>query len=121
MVAATLAARNDTTCRVREVLERVGEKWALTVISELGKGTRRFSELRRDIPGISQRMLTSTLRGLERDGLVRRTVYPVVPPRVDYALTPLGETLLDTVLKLINWALEHVDDIDEARRRYDAR
>ncbi|MEN3615457.1 helix-turn-helix domain-containing protein [Plantactinospora sp. ZYX-F-223] len=118
---AVLAARDDTTCRVREVLDRVGEKWAVTIIAELGKEPQRFTELRRAIPGVSQRMLTTTLRGLERDGLVSRTVHPVVPPRVDYELTPLGETLLDTVSALLAWALQHIDEVDKARSEYDAR
>lgn len=110
-----------TACEVREVLDRVGDKWSVHVIHLLGSGTRRFSELRRGIDGISQRMLTVTLRGLERDGLVTRTVYPVVPPRVDYALTPLGETLLETVCSLVTWAETHRPDIDAARDRYDER
>lgn len=108
-------------CQVREVLDRVGDKWSVYVIHMLGDGTMRFSELRRGIEGISQRMLTVTLRGLERDGLVSRKVYPVVPPRVDYALTPLGETLLETVCALFNWSEEHRADIDAARHRYDTR
>lgn len=108
-------------CLVREVLERVGDKWSVYVIHMLGGGTMRFSELRRGIEGISQRMLTVTLRGLERDGLITRTVYPVVPPRVDYELTPLGETLLDAVCALVNWAEEHRPDIDAARVHYDER
>lgn len=116
-----LEARDDATCRVREALDRVGDKWTVAVISQLGTGPRRFTELKRGIPGISQRMLTATLRGLERDGLVTRTVYPVVPPRVDYDLTPLGRTLLDTAWTLMNWALRHIGDIDTARRAYDAR
>ncbi len=119
--AAVLAVRDDATCRVREILDRVGDKWTLAVVSELGRGSHRFTELRRAVPGISQRMLTSTLRGLERDGLVRRTVHPVVPPRVDYELTELGRTLLDTAWALMSWALEHLDQIDDARREYDGR
>ncbi|MCC5575848.1 helix-turn-helix transcriptional regulator [Microtetraspora sp. AC03309] len=116
-----IAARDDATCRVREILDRVGDKWSLAVVAELGKEGRRFTELKRAVPGISQRMLTATLRGLERDGLVLRTVHPVVPPRVDYALTSLGRTLLTTVWALMDWALEHIDDIDRARNEYDAR
>jgi len=108
-------------CLVREVLDRVGDKWSVYVVHMLGNGTMRFSELRRGIDGISQRMLTVTLRGLERDGLISRTVYPVVPPRVDYALTPLGETLLDAVCALVKWAEEHRPDIDVARVAYDER
>jgi DNA-binding HxlR family transcriptional regulator len=113
--------RDERTCRAREVLDRVGDKWSLSVVYELGNATRRFTELKRRIPGISQRMLTATLRGLERDGMVARTVHPTVPPRVDYELTPLGQTLLETVSALTNWAVHHCDDIDEARREYDAR
>jgi DNA-binding HxlR family transcriptional regulator len=108
-------------CRAREVLDRVGDKWSLLVISLLGERTRRFTELRRSIDGISQRMLTVTLRGLERDGLVTRTVHPTVPPRVDYALTPMGRTLLDTVRSLVEWADSHVPEIDAARAAYDRR
>jgi len=108
-------------CRVREVLDRVGDKWSLYVIETLGGGTRRFSDLRRMIDGISQRMLTVTLRGLERDGLVTRTVHPTVPPRVEYALTPMGRTLLDTVCTLLRWAQDHLAEIDAARAAYDGR
>lgn len=115
-----LARRDDTTCRVRDVLDRVGSKWSLTVINELGPGTRRFTQIKNAVPGISQRMLTESLRGLERDGLVERTVHPVVPPRVDYTLTPLGRALLDTVRGLLDWALQHIDDIDTAREAYDS-
>jgi DNA-binding HxlR family transcriptional regulator len=89
------------------------------VISLLGQRTLRFSELQRAIEGISQRMLTLTVRQLERDGLVARTVYPEVPPRVDYALTPLGFTLLPTVITLASWAEEHRGDIEAARRHFD--
>ncbi|MER7203213.1 transcriptional regulator [Streptomyces sp. CB01635] len=116
-----LNGRDDTTCRVRDVLDRVGSKWSLTVINELGPGTRRCTEIKNAVPGISQRMLTETLRGLERDGLISRTVHPVVPPRVDYELTSLGRTLLDTVRTLLDWALDHIDDIDKARDVYDTR
>lgn len=114
-------AIDPEACHAREVLDRVGDKWSVFVIHMLGGGTRRFSELRRGIEGISQRMLTVTLRGLERDGLVTRTVYPVVPPRVDYALTPLGETLLETICALVTWSEVHRTDIDLARLRYDER
>jgi DNA-binding HxlR family transcriptional regulator len=110
-----------TACQAREVLDRVGDKWSLFVISQLGRGTKRFTELKRDITGISQRMLTVTLRGLERDGLVTRTMYPVMPPRVDYTLTPLGLTLLDAVGFLVRWAGSHTGEIQAARDTYDAR
>jgi DNA-binding HxlR family transcriptional regulator len=109
------------TCRARDVLDRIGDKWSVYVISLLGDGPRRFTDLLRTIDGISQRMLTVTLRGLERDGIVTRKVYPVVPPRVDYDLTPTGHTLLATVRQLIEWADDHTGDIDAARAQYDAR
>lgn len=118
---AARGATEATACVVREVLDRIGDKWSVYVIHLLGSGTMRFSDLKRSIDGISQRMLTVTLRGLERDGLVTRTVYPVVPPRVDYALTPLGQTLLGTVCALVDWSEAHRADIDAARARYDAR
>jgi DNA-binding HxlR family transcriptional regulator len=119
-VVDQVAADTDT-CRARDVLDRIGDKWSVYVIGLLGDGPRRFTDLLRTIDGISQRMLTVTLRGLERDGIVTRTVYPVVPPRVDYALTPSGHTLHMTVRQLIAWADEHTGDIDAARARYDAR
>jgi DNA-binding HxlR family transcriptional regulator len=109
------------TCEIRDLLDRLGDKWTLLVVELLGEGTKRFSELRRDIQDISQRMLTLTLRRLERDGLVRRTVYPVVPPRVDYELTPLGASLLDAVAPLVTWTREHRDVIAGARATYDDR
>jgi DNA-binding HxlR family transcriptional regulator len=105
---------------VREILDRVGDKWSVLVIALLGEQGRRFSELRRSIEGISQRMLTLTLRQLERDGLVARTVHATVPPRVDYALTPLGESVLEPIMALMQWAQEHGTDVAEARRRYEA-
>jgi DNA-binding HxlR family transcriptional regulator len=113
--------KDPRLCHARQILDRLGDKWSISVIYSLGKGTRRFTELKRDIDGISQRMLTATLRTLERDGLVRRTVHPVVPPRVDYELTELGLTLLGTACTLMTWAVTHAEDIDEARAAYDAR
>jgi DNA-binding HxlR family transcriptional regulator len=102
------------------MLTRVGDKWSVHVIHVLGaEGTLRFGELRRRIPVISQRMLTVTLRGLERDGLVRRTMYPEVPPRVEYDLTPLGATLRKIVRALIDWSGAHLLEVDEARARFD--
>jgi DNA-binding HxlR family transcriptional regulator len=106
---------------VREVLVRIGDKWSVLVIARLGERGRRFSELLHDIDAISQRMLTVTLRGLERDGLVSRTVHAVVPPRVDYALTPMGKTLLVTVTDLARWAERHTKDIESSRTAYDSR
>lgn len=107
-------------CLAREILDRIGDKWSAYVIAELGDGTRRFSELRRAIDGISQRMLTVTLRALERDGLIARQVYPVIPPRVEYSLTPLGQSLLAVVEALINWSGDHRRDVSQARLRYDS-
>lgn len=112
---------DETTCRVRDVLNRIGDKWSLTVIHELAWGSKRFTGLLRDVSGISQRMLTVTLRALERDGLVSRTVHATVPPRVDYQLTDLGRTLLDTICQLMAWTVDHLEDIEQARRRYDVR
>jgi DNA-binding HxlR family transcriptional regulator len=108
-------------CHARQILDRVGDKWSIAVIYQLGHGTQRFTELRRAIHGISQRMLTATVRTLERDGLVLRTVYPVVPPRVDYTLTPLGQTLLGTVYQLMKWAVEHAEDVNDAQTAYDKK
>jgi DNA-binding HxlR family transcriptional regulator len=108
-------------CRVREILDRVGDKWSLFVIFRLGDGPQRFTALKRSVDGISQRMLTVTLRGLERDGIVTRTMYPVMPPRVDYELTKMGRALLDAVGSLMAWADTHLDDVDAARQAYDAR
>lgn len=110
-----------SSCRAREVLQRVGDKWSVYVIDLLGQGTMRFTELHRGVNGITARMLTVTLRGLERDGIVTRTIHPVIPPRVEYALTPMGRTLLDTIGELVTWADSHLDEIDAARAAYDAR
>src|SRR5471032_3320223 len=108
-------------CRaVSEVLSRVGDKWTILVVSELGNGPRRFNEIRRALGSISQRMLTLTLRGLERDGLVTRTVFPTIPPRVDYELTKLGHSLLEPVSGLGLWARKNRQAIENARRRFDA-
>ena len=117
----TGTAGGSTSCRAREVLQRVGDKWSMYVIDLLGQGTMRFTELHRSIDGITARMLTVTLRGLERDGIVTRTIHPVIPPRVEYALTPMGRTLLDTIGKLVAWADSHLPEIEAARAAYDAR
>jgi DNA-binding HxlR family transcriptional regulator len=113
--------RPDACPAVREVLHRVGDKWSVQIVALLGDGTMRFSELRRAIEGISQRMLTLTLRGLERDGLVTRTVFPEIPPRVEYELTRLGNTLLEPIQALAEWAAEYRVSIYEARARFDAK
>jgi len=104
---------------VREVLDLVGDKWSVLVVRILGRGPKRFSELKRTIEGISQRMLTLTLRGLERDGLVTRTVTPSIPPRVDYELTRLGHTLQEPVRALAKWAEQHRMTIQLARDDFD--
>src|SRR5246127_5770219 len=104
---------------VREVLNRVGDKWSVLIVALLGDGTKRFSEVRRALEGISQRMLTLTLKGLERDGLVTRTMYPTIPPRVDYELTELGKTLLEPVMALVNWADNNKRVIAQAHKRFD--
>ena len=108
-------------CRaVSEVLSRVGDKWTILVVSELGNGPKRFNEIRRALGSISQRMLTLTLRGLERDGLVTRTVFPTIPPRVDYELTDLGRSLQGPICGLATWATENVERIHAAQAQFDA-
>jgi len=112
----------EQSCRpITDILTRVGDKWSVMVVMLLGNGTKRFNEMRRLIGGISQRMLTLTLRGLERDGLVTRTVFPTVPPRVDYALTDMGRALLIPISALGTWAYVHRDAVDAARLAFDAR
>ncbi|HLZ67962.1 MAG TPA: helix-turn-helix domain-containing protein [Aliidongia sp.] len=109
-------------CRVvGDVLARIGDKWTVFVVRFLSQGPMRFNELRRAVDGISQRMLTLTLRGLERDGLVTRTVFPTVPPRVDYALTELGRTLIEPLTVIGNWALQNRSAVATARAEFDAR
>ncbi|NLR97506.1 helix-turn-helix transcriptional regulator [Rhizobium sp. P38BS-XIX] len=105
---------------VREILDLVGDKWTLYIIATLRNGPVRFNELRRQIDGISQRMLTINLRGLERDGLVKRTLFPTIPPRVDYELTEVGRTLLAPVMALVTWANSNKENIQGARVRFDA-
>jgi DNA-binding HxlR family transcriptional regulator len=108
------------SCPSREVLDRVGDKWTVLLMGCLADGPRRFTELAREVQGISQKMLTQTLRGLERDGLVRRTVFAEVPVRVEYELTPLGETLRGPIAALEQWATTHMNHVLAARKRYDA-
>jgi DNA-binding HxlR family transcriptional regulator len=102
---------------IRQVLERVGDKWTVLVVAALKDGARRYSRLHQGVPGISQRMLTLTLRQLGQDGLVTRTAYAEVPPRVEYALTPLGESFLTTATALVEWAIDHHGAISESRAR----
>lgn len=117
----TLEVHDAPQCTaVNDILARVGDKWSVRVVMGLADGSRRFNQLRRDIPGISQRMLTRTLRGLERDGLVSRTVTPSVPPRVDYALTRLGKSLCDPVARLGNWAIANIGKVEAARAVFDS-
>ena len=106
---------------IRDILARIGDKWSLLVIATLHEGRLRFGELQGHIPGISQRMLTLTVRQLERDGIVTRTVFPEVPPRVEYELTELGETLFVPARAITDWAVAHHDEIEGARTAYDAR
>ena len=115
-------AHEGADCRaVASVLSRVGDKWSVLIIMLLIEGPRRFNELKRMVGGISQRMLTLTLRGLERDGLVTRTVFPTIPPRVDYELTELGRGLANPVKALGQWAFEHQPQIQGARDKFDKR
>jgi DNA-binding HxlR family transcriptional regulator len=109
-------------CHAKEMLVRIGDKWSVYVIHVLGDaGTLRFNELRSKVDGISQRMLTVTLRGMERDGLILRKIYPEVPPRVEYSLTPLGSTLRQLVRRLVDWSGAHLAEVDAARAAYDGR
>lgn len=116
-----LIGEGEDCVAARDVLNRVGDKWSMLIIGLLGDGPTRFSDLKRSVEGISQRMLTLTLRGLERDGLVTRTQFPTIPPRVDYALTPLGKTLIKPVRALVVWAQEHRQQIQDAREAFDVR
>lgn len=121
-VTALPDAHRRSECQaVGPVFARLGDKWSMFVIMLLAEGPRRFNELKRMGSGISQRMLTLTLRGLERDGLVTRTVFPTIPPRVDYELTDLSRSLTGPVAALAKWAREHQPDIERARARFDSQ
>lgn len=112
--------RDTGDCRaIGGVLARIGDKWSVLIVSRLGARPMRFNELKREIGGISQRMLTLTLRGLERDGLITRTIFPTIPPRVDYELTALGRSLLEPVMALSAWALKNIGKIETARAKFD--
>jgi DNA-binding HxlR family transcriptional regulator len=115
-----IPGRSETCNAMADILNRIGDKWSVMIVSYLGKQTMRFNELRHTIGGISQRMLTLTLRNLERDGLVTRTVYPEIPPRVEYELTELGRSLQAPIGELWNWAAEHQGEVQRARFDYDA-
>lgn len=106
-------------CPTRRILDRIGDRWTVLIVGILGEGDARFSQLRRRVEGVSQKMLTQTLRGLERDGLVRRTVYPQVPVRVDYALTDAGRTLLEPLRALEEWSITHLGDVSASQEAYD--
>ena len=111
---------SNPVCRtISTLLSRIGDKWTVLVVTTLGEGPRRFNELRREIPSVSQRMLTLTLRYLERDGLVSRAVTPSIPPRVDYALTELGQSLLKPLNALAGWAVENIETIHAAHAHFD--
>jgi DNA-binding HxlR family transcriptional regulator len=115
-------SHTEQSCRpVREVLNRVGDKWSILIVSILDEGTKRFSEIQHSIEGISQRMLTRTMRELERDGLLTRRVEPTVPPSVYYSLTPLGKTLLVPVRAVAQWAFENYKEINEAQQAFDKK
>lgn len=109
----------DANCPTRLVLNRIADKWTVLVMSSLEQGTKRFSTLQRELGGISQKMLTQTLRGLERDGLVHRTIYPTVPPKVEYTLTPLGRTLVGLVDAVRVWSEQHIEAVMQAQTHYD--
>jgi len=111
----------ENDCPTRLVLDRLADKWALLILDRLDGETVRFNILRRDVQGVSQKVLSQTLKKLERDGLVSRTVYPTVPVTVEYALTPLGQTLTETVSALAHWAEKNMDAVFEAQKMYDAR
>lgn len=109
----------DKNCLSRQVLDLIADKWTAIIIYRLSQGTKRYSELQREIGGVSQKMLTQTLRSLERDGIVKRKVYPVIPPMVEYSLTPLGETLIKPICSLCEWAETHIPQVEVARNLYD--
>ncbi|MFB9836079.1 winged helix-turn-helix transcriptional regulator [Actinoallomurus acaciae] len=117
----TCLIRGDGGRTLRAVLDRICNKWTLLIVATLDQGNVRFTDLHHQIPGISQRMLTLTLRNLERDGLVSRTVYAEVPPRVEYALTAIGKSLIPPALALAGWAIEHVPHIEASRAAYQDR
>jgi DNA-binding HxlR family transcriptional regulator len=110
----------NAQCQSRLVLDRIADKWTALIIQVLAEGTKRHGELRRAVTGVSQKMLTQTLRSLEEDGLVKRVVHPVVPPMVEYSLTPLGKTLIEPLEAICRWAEKHLPELEKARRRNDS-
>ena len=119
--AGSLESVFERGSRSRRTLELIADKWAVLILYALSRGTIRHNQLHREIKGISQKMLTKTLRSLERDGLVGREAYPEIPPRVEYSLTSLGETLIGILAELCAWAEEHIEEVEEARKDYDTR
>jgi DNA-binding HxlR family transcriptional regulator len=119
LLSMSAADPYNANCPTRRILDRIGDRWTVLIIGVLGDRDARFSELRRSIEGISQKMLTQTLRGLERDGLVRRTVYPEVPVRVEYSLTNAGRTLLEPLRALQEWSIQHLNDVAASQDAYD--
>lgn len=117
----TCMIKGDGGRTLRKILDRICNKWTLLVVATLDQGVLRFTDLHQQVPGISQRMLTLTLRNLERDGLVSRTVHAEVPPRVEYALTPTGKSLIPPALALAGWAIDNVRHIEASRAQYQAR
>lgn len=111
----------SAACPTRQVINRIGDRWSLLVLYALENGTLRFQELRRTVEGVSQKMLTQTVRALERDGLISRTIYASVPPKVEYSLTPLGRGLTERIAAIREWAYDNIDDIDRARRDFDTQ
>lgn len=118
---AAATAGPDEPCPVRNVLDKIGDKWSMLLVMTLAGGAKRFNELHREVPDISQKMLTQTLRDLQRDGYVGRQVFDTKPPSVEYSLTPLGQSLIVPFGQLIEWANRSFDEIDAARTAYDAR
>lgn len=108
-------------CRTRRGLELIADQWTMLVVVALRENTKRFSQLHSHIEGISKKMLTQTLRGLERNGLVKRVVYPVIPPMVEYSLTPLGQTLIEPIWALRDWSEQHIEEVEKSRAEYDQK
>jgi len=106
-------------CAWREVVDIIGDKWSVMILHTICNSQMRYSEIHRQIPGISQKVLTTSLRQLERDGIIKRTIYPVVPPKVEYELTPLGKSVFEVIESLRTWSIAHLDEIDAARKTYD--
>jgi DNA-binding HxlR family transcriptional regulator len=122
VVGIGYAAEGEANCKaLGQILERIGDKWTIMIVGALSRGPMRFNALQRAIPGLSHKMLTVTLRGLERDGLVKRTAYPTIPPRVDYELTPQGLSLHEPLLTLASWARSQQDYIEASRKSFDER